>query len=165
ETIPQIASNENLRQNRASRSTGLVTSEWISRPATVCPDGIHDDVQGHRWATSARLGDILQIDPRGIMLGCVPVPNGDLLTTHVASAVGQPRHVPDTQKGQRDARDDPGENAPPEWGSLSSLWPGAGTRGLSLSRHRRRPGGHGTAPGAAASRRQPDRPTGDPFFV
>jgi sugar lactone lactonase YvrE len=49
-----------------------------------CPDGVHDDVQGHRWAAMARLGGILQSDPRGIMLGCVPVPNGDLWTTHCA---------------------------------------------------------------------------------
>ena len=32
----------------------------------------------------ARLGGILQIDPRGIILGFVPVPNGDLLTTNFA---------------------------------------------------------------------------------
>jgi hypothetical protein len=49
-----------------------------------CPDGIHDDVQGHLWAAMARLGGSLQIDPRGIMLGCVPVPNGDLLRTPCA---------------------------------------------------------------------------------
>jgi len=62
-----------------------------TRTGNGCPDGIHDDVQGHLWAAMARLGGILQIDPRGIMLGFVPVPNGDLLTTHVAFG-GPDRH-------------------------------------------------------------------------
>jgi sugar lactone lactonase YvrE len=43
-------------------------------------------VKGNLWAATARLGGILQIDPRGIILGFVPVPNGDLSTTNFASA-------------------------------------------------------------------------------
>ena len=35
------------------------------------------------WA-AARLGGILEIDPRGIILGFVPIPNGDLATTNFA---------------------------------------------------------------------------------
>jgi sugar lactone lactonase YvrE len=42
------------------------------------------DSQGNLWAAMARLGGIVQIDPRGIILGFVPVPNGDLLTTNFA---------------------------------------------------------------------------------
>src|SRR6266851_1566544 len=49
-----------------------------------CPDGLHYDVKGNLWAAAARLGGILQIDPRGIILGFVPVPNGDLSTTNFA---------------------------------------------------------------------------------
>ena len=36
------------------------------------------------WAASARLGGILQIDPRGIILGFVPIPNSDPATTNFA---------------------------------------------------------------------------------
>jgi gluconolactonase len=53
-------------------------------PGNGCPDGIHYDVKGNLWAAAARLGGILQIDPRGIILGFVPVPNGDLATTNFA---------------------------------------------------------------------------------
>src|SRR4051794_14608244 len=53
-------------------------------PGTGCPDGIHYDVKGNLWAATARLGGILQIDPRGIILGFLPVPNGDLGTTNFA---------------------------------------------------------------------------------
>jgi gluconolactonase len=53
-------------------------------PGNGCPDGLHYDVKGNLWAAAARLGGILQIDPRGIILGFVPVPNGDLATTNFA---------------------------------------------------------------------------------
>jgi gluconolactonase len=53
-------------------------------PGNGCPDGIHYDVKGNLWAASARLGGMLQIDPRGIILGFVPIPNGDLATTNFA---------------------------------------------------------------------------------
>jgi gluconolactonase len=32
----------------------------------------------------ARLGRIVEIDPRGIIVGFVPIPNGDMLTTNFA---------------------------------------------------------------------------------
>ena len=53
-------------------------------PGNGCPDGIHYDVKGNLWAAIARLGGIIQIDPRGLILGFVPVPNGDLATTNFA---------------------------------------------------------------------------------
>ena len=53
-------------------------------PGSGCPDGIHYDVKGNLWAAIARLGGIMQIDPRGLILGFVPVPNGDLATTNFA---------------------------------------------------------------------------------
>jgi hypothetical protein len=39
-------------------------------------------------------------------------------TTLEANKSIQPYAFPHTKKGQRDARHDPGENSPPEWGSL-----------------------------------------------
>jgi gluconolactonase len=53
-------------------------------PGNGGPDGIHYDVKGNLWAAVARLGGIVQIDPRGIILGFVPIPNGDLATTNFA---------------------------------------------------------------------------------
>jgi sugar lactone lactonase YvrE len=55
-------------------------------PGNGCPDGIHYDVKGNLWAAMAGLGGIIQIDPRGIILGFVRVPNGDLATTNFALA-------------------------------------------------------------------------------
>jgi gluconolactonase len=53
-------------------------------PGNGCPDGLHYDVKGNLWSQAARLGGILEIDPRGIILGFVPIPNGDVLTTNFA---------------------------------------------------------------------------------
>ena len=53
-------------------------------PGSGCPDGIHYDVKGNLWASAFRLGGILQIDPRGIILGFVPIPNGEIATTNFA---------------------------------------------------------------------------------
>jgi gluconolactonase len=66
--------------------TGVKAGTYF--PGNGCPDGIHYDVKGNLWAAAGRLGGILQIDPRGIILGFVPVPNGDLSTTN--SAFGGP---------------------------------------------------------------------------
>ena len=44
----------------------------------------HYDVKGNLWASAFRLGGILQIDPRGIILGFMPIPNGDIATTNFA---------------------------------------------------------------------------------
>jgi gluconolactonase len=62
--------------------TGVKAGTYF--PGNGCPDGIHYDVKGNLWAASARLGGILQIDPRGIILGFVPIPNSDLATTNFA---------------------------------------------------------------------------------
>ena len=53
-------------------------------PGNGCPDGIHYAVKGNLWAQMARLGGIVEIDLRGIILGFVPIPNGDLATTNFA---------------------------------------------------------------------------------
>src|SRR5436305_13620741 len=62
--------------------TGVKAGTYV--PGNGCPDGIHYDVKGNLWAAMARLGGIIQIYPRGLILGFVPVPNGDLLTTNFA---------------------------------------------------------------------------------
>jgi len=53
-------------------------------PGTGCPDGLHYDVKGNLWVATPRLGGMLQIDPRGLIIGFVPIPNGDLVTTNFA---------------------------------------------------------------------------------
>ena len=53
-------------------------------PGNGGPDGIHYDAKGNLWAQLARLGGIVEIDPRGIILGFVPIPNGDAATTNFA---------------------------------------------------------------------------------
>jgi gluconolactonase len=53
-------------------------------PGNGGPDGMHYDVKGNLWAALAGLGGIIQIDRRGIILGFVPIPNGDTATTNFA---------------------------------------------------------------------------------
>jgi sugar lactone lactonase YvrE len=53
-------------------------------PGNGGSDGIHYDVKGNLWDQMFRLGGIIEIDPRGITLGFVPMPSGDLTTTNFA---------------------------------------------------------------------------------
>ena len=53
-------------------------------PGTGCPDGLHYDVKGNLWIAAGGSAESLQVDPRGIILGFVPIPNGDLATTNFA---------------------------------------------------------------------------------
>jgi gluconolactonase len=53
-------------------------------PGNGGPDGMHYDVRGNLWAALAGLGGIIQISPRGIILGFVPIPNDDAATTNFA---------------------------------------------------------------------------------
>ena len=53
-------------------------------PGNSCPDGIHCDAHGNLWAQLGGLGGIVEIDPRGLILGFVPIPNGDAATTNFA---------------------------------------------------------------------------------
>jgi gluconolactonase len=53
-------------------------------PGNGGPDGMHYDVHGNLWAASAGLGGIIQINPRGVILGFVPIPNNDAATTNFA---------------------------------------------------------------------------------
>jgi gluconolactonase len=53
-------------------------------PGNGCPDGIHYDVKGNLWAASGGGGGIIEIDPHGLIVGFVPIPNGDPATTNFA---------------------------------------------------------------------------------
>jgi gluconolactonase len=53
-------------------------------PGNGGPDGMHYDVRGNLWAALAGLGGIIQINPRGVVLGFVPIPNNDAATTNFA---------------------------------------------------------------------------------
>ena len=53
-------------------------------PGNGGPEGMHYDVRGNLWAAFAGLGGIIQIDRRGLILGFVPIPNGDAATTNFA---------------------------------------------------------------------------------
>ncbi|MBV8935090.1 MAG: SMP-30/gluconolactonase/LRE family protein [Alphaproteobacteria bacterium] len=53
-------------------------------PGNGGPDGMHYDVRGNLWAALAGLGGIIQINPRGVILGFVPIPNDDAATTNFA---------------------------------------------------------------------------------
>ncbi len=53
-------------------------------PGNGGPDGIHYDVHGNLWVMLHGLGGILQVSPTGIILGFVPIPNGDVQTTNFA---------------------------------------------------------------------------------
>ena len=53
-------------------------------PGNGGPDGIHYDVKGNLWAGVPPMGGIIEINPRGLILGFVPIPNGDGATTNFA---------------------------------------------------------------------------------
>jgi gluconolactonase len=52
-------------------------------PGAGGPDGIHYDVHGNLWAMLG-IGGIIEYDPRGVILGYVPLPNGDAAGTNFA---------------------------------------------------------------------------------
>ena len=53
-------------------------------PGNTGPDGIHYDVHGNLWTQSPLLGGIVEINPRGLIFGFAPIPNGDAATTNFA---------------------------------------------------------------------------------
>jgi gluconolactonase len=52
-------------------------------PGNGGPDGIHYDVHGDLWAQLG-IGGIIEYDKRGVILGYVPLPNGDAAATNFA---------------------------------------------------------------------------------
>ena len=41
-------------------------------PGAGCPDGLHYDVKGNLWIAAGGLGGVIQVDPRGIIVGLCP---------------------------------------------------------------------------------------------
>jgi gluconolactonase len=66
-----------------SHTTFFFATTGSYNPGNGGPDGIHYDVQGNLWA-SLGIGGIIEYDPRGIILGYVPLPNGDPSATNFA---------------------------------------------------------------------------------
>src|ERR1700694_4144206 len=52
--------------------TGVKAGTYM--PGNGCPDGIHYDVKGNLWVAAARLGGIIEIDSRGLIVGFVAIP-------------------------------------------------------------------------------------------
>jgi gluconolactonase len=67
-----------------SHSTFSSVKAGTFMPGNGGPDGMHYDVRGNLWAALAGLGGIIQINPRGVILCFVPIPNNDTATTNFA---------------------------------------------------------------------------------
>jgi gluconolactonase len=67
-----------------SHSTFSSVKAGTFMPGNGGPDGMHYDVRGNLWVALAGLGGIIQINPRGVILGFVPIPNDDAATTNFA---------------------------------------------------------------------------------
>jgi gluconolactonase len=67
-----------------SHSTFSSVKAGTFMPGNGGPDGMHYDLKGNLWAALAGLGGIIQINPRGVILGFVPIPNNDTATTNFA---------------------------------------------------------------------------------
>jgi gluconolactonase len=53
-------------------------------PGNGGPDGLHYDVKGNLWVGLPGVGGIAEVNPRGLIVGFVPIPNGDPATTNFA---------------------------------------------------------------------------------
>ena len=53
-------------------------------PGNSGPDGIHHDVKGNLWVQLPGIGGIAEIDPHGLIVLFVPIPNTDVATTNFA---------------------------------------------------------------------------------
>ena len=63
-------------------------------PGNGGPDGIHYDAHGNLWVMLHGMGGIIEVDPKGLILGFVPIPNGDTQTTNFAfGGPEQPVHL------------------------------------------------------------------------
>jgi gluconolactonase len=69
-------------------------------PGNGGPDGMHYDVRGNLWAAVFGLGGIIQIDRRGVILGFVPIPNGDNARPPTSRSAG-PIISTSTSRGRR----------------------------------------------------------------
>jgi gluconolactonase len=72
------------RHNRSAASRIRWREGGTYLTGNTGPDGIHYDVRGNLWVGCAGFGGIPEIDPRGVILGFVPIPNGDAATANFA---------------------------------------------------------------------------------
>jgi gluconolactonase len=66
-----------------SHTTFFFATEGSYNPGNGGPDGIHYDVHGNLWAACG-IGGVIEYDPRGFIIGYVPLPNGDSSATNFA---------------------------------------------------------------------------------
>jgi gluconolactonase len=66
-----------------SHTTFFFATAGSYNPGSGGPDGIHYDVHGNLWAACG-IGGIIEYDPRGFIIGYVPLPNGDASATNFA---------------------------------------------------------------------------------
>jgi gluconolactonase len=66
-----------------SHTTFFFATAGSYNPGNGGPDGIHYDVHGNLWAACG-IGGIIEYDPRGFIVGYVPLPNGDSSATNFA---------------------------------------------------------------------------------
>jgi hypothetical protein len=64
-----------------SNTTFFFATAGSYNPGNGGPDGIHYDVHGNLWAACG-IGGIIEYDPRGFIVGYVPLPNGDPSATN-----------------------------------------------------------------------------------
>lgn len=62
-----------------SHTTFFFATAGSYNPGNGGPDGIHYDVHGNLWAALG-IGGVIEYNPRGIIMGYVPLPNGDIAT-------------------------------------------------------------------------------------
>ena len=67
-----------------SHTTFFFATAGSYNPGNGGPDGIHYDVHGDLWVQLHGMGGIVEYDPKGLILGFVPIPNGDVQTTNFA---------------------------------------------------------------------------------
>jgi gluconolactonase len=66
-----------------SHTTFFFATAGSYNPGNGGPDGIHYDVHGNLWAACG-IGGVIEYDPRGFIIGYVPLPNGDSSATNFA---------------------------------------------------------------------------------
>ncbi|MGY4365849.1 sugar lactone lactonase YvrE [Bradyrhizobium sp. LB1.3] len=69
--------------NDPSHTTFFFATAGSYNPGNGGPDGIHYDVHGNLWAACG-IGGVIEYDPRGFIIGYVPLPNGDSSATNFA---------------------------------------------------------------------------------
>jgi gluconolactonase len=69
--------------NDPTHQTFFFATSGSFNPGNGGPDGIHYDVKGNLWAALG-IGGVIEYDPRGIIIGYVPLPNGDASATNLA---------------------------------------------------------------------------------